>query len=311
MSQGKLVSSPVGFSVGICATGKAEDTPSLVENILTDSAPEGLELRKVIVVASQCFENVVSQLKGIQDKQSRVHLISEDFRRGKADAVNKILAKAEGDLIVLVNSDAHPEAGAVRTLLGVLASDPSVGAVSATPVTEGGGGVVSELVDFMWTTHNECSLALNHMNISNHSSDELVAFRSKAIGTLPEGLVNDGAFMAATARRRGYSVKVSTTARVRIETPGRFSDLVSQRRRIIFGHAQVWRKMGNPPKTIESLILFAPSIGFRLIVRTIAHHPKFLLVLPIAIISEFAASFLAAWDGLHSTKRHAVWRRFT
>ncbi len=302
---------PSGFSIGICATGRAEGTPRLVEEMLAESPPEGLHLRKLIVVASDCSEPILSQLRDIREKDARVLLVSEESRRGKADAINKILGLAEGGLVVLVNSDARPDAGAVHSLVSVLASDPHVGAVSAMPVMQPRSGLTSTLAALMWATHNECSLTLNHMNLSNHSCDELVGFRSKAVARLPEGLVNDGAFLAAAARRRGYSVKFCTTARVGIETPHRVSDLISQRRRILFGHAQVWQKMGSPPKTVESLLFFSPSIGLKLLVRTVSRRPRFILALPVAILSELAASVLAVWDGIRSTRRHVVWRRFT
>lgn len=311
MSLTENITFPLCFSVGICATGKAEGTPRLVESILSENPPEGIRLKKVIVVASECSEDVVSHLKAIQVKESCVQLMSEDIRHGKADAVNKILTDAEGDLIVFVNSDAHPAPGAVSSLLSILATDPNVGAVSAMPITHHAPGMVSALADLMWATHNECSLTLNHMNLSNHACDELVAFRSKAVVLLPKGIVNDGAFMASTARRRGYTVKFSAAAKVGIETPRRVSDLVGQRRRILFGHAQVWRKLGDPPKTVESLLFFSPSIGLRLLSRTLSRHPKFLFVLPVAMVTEFVASVLAVWDGIRATKRHVTWRRFT
>lgn len=311
MNPNEQISSPVGFSIGICATGNAEDAPLLVENLLAESPPDGLELRQLVVVASECSEDVVSRLEHIQANESRMHLVSEDARQGKADAVNKILIRAEGDLIVLVNSDAHPQPGALRSLLSVLASDPHVGAASAMPVTRPRPGLASAVVDLMWATHNECSYALNHMDLSNHACDELVAFRLEAVTKLPDGLVNDGAFMAATVRRRGYTVKFCAAAKVLIETPSRPSDLIGQRRRILFGHAQVWRRMGDPPKTMESLMIFSPLIGLRLLVRALSRRPRFLLALPAAILTEFVASSLSIWDSIRSTKRYTIWRRFT
>ncbi|MDA4125264.1 MAG: glycosyltransferase [Thaumarchaeota archaeon] len=311
MSLTEHITSPSDCTVGICATGQAEDTPALVSLVLAESFPEGLQLKKVIVVASECSETTVSKLRAIQKQENRVQLVSEEVRHGKADAINKILTQAKGDMIVFVNSDAHPQSGAISHLLSILTADGRVGAVSAMPVTQRAAGVAFSIADLMWATHNQCSLTLNHMNLSNHTCDELVAFRSKALTLLPEGLVNDGAFMASTARRKGYTVKFSTAAKVGIETPQRVSDLIGQRRRILFGHAQVWRRVGKPPRTVESLLVFSPSIGLRLLTTTVSRCPRYLLVLPVAVVTEFVASVLAVWDGLRSTKRHTVWRRFT
>lgn len=299
------------FTIGICASDSGANFHPLLSLVRTQEYGPDFSLQRIVIVASGCPAELVRSAERTVEADPRVTLIVEPERRGKAEAINKILAKTEGEFLVLVNSDASPERGAISSLLSVAASDQTVGVVSAMPVIEAGGGLTYALVDLMWTTHNECSLALNHMNLSNHASDELVVFRSKAVAKLPEDLVNDGAFMAATARRRGYSVKFCAPARVRIETPDRVSDLIGQRRRILFGHAQVWRNLGSPPRTIESLLVFTPLLGLRLLVRTIARHPRFLFVLPVAALSEFAASVLATWDCLRSTRRHIVWRRFT
>jgi cellulose synthase/poly-beta-1,6-N-acetylglucosamine synthase-like glycosyltransferase len=148
------------------------------------------------------------------------------------------------------------------------------------------------------------------MNVSNHSCDELVLYRSKAVSLLPSQTVNDGAFMAGVARLKGYSIKVSADALVHIRTPKRITDVISQRRRILFGHAQVWRRVGTPPKTIESLLFLSPVEGVRLLVKTLAARPKFLEALPLAVVSELSATLLSIFDTISMSRAHAVWRRF-
>jgi len=181
--------------------------------------------------------------------------------------------------------------------------------VAAVPELEAGSGLVSLLLDFMWSAHNNCSVVLNHMNVSNHSCDEMVLFRTNAVTLLPQGIVNDGAFLAATARLRGYSIKVSTGARVKIKTPKRIADVIIQRRRILFGHAQVWRQVGTPPRTIESLLFLSPATGVRLLVTTLARRPRSILAVPTALACELAATLLSIIDTFSSSKAHAVWRR--
>jgi cellulose synthase/poly-beta-1,6-N-acetylglucosamine synthase-like glycosyltransferase len=300
-----------GFTVGICATGSPSNLGSLVQETISESDMARLNLRKVVVVASGCRAPVVAEVRQISERDPRVQVVAEEQRHGKADAINKIQALAEGDILVLLNSDARPERGAISRLLLEAQSDPSAGAVSAMPVTKENGDLTSILTDLMWTTHNECSVALNHMGLSNHSCDELVAFRTSAIASLPEGLVNDGAFLAATVRRKGYSVRVCQPARVEIETPTRVQDVIRQRRRILFGHAQVWRKIGSPPRTIESLLFISPATSVRLLVSTLAKSPRFLVVAPIALLTELAATLLSINDAVRSSGMHAVWRRFS
>jgi cellulose synthase/poly-beta-1,6-N-acetylglucosamine synthase-like glycosyltransferase len=299
------------FSVGICATGRVTGFASLIRKVLAAGDGANLVLKKVVIVASDCAEDSLEEMRAWAGQDRRIEIVEEPVRRGKADAINKILRRAEGDYIVFVNSDASPEGRAIERLVTIIASDPSIGGVSANPVPEVNGGITSRLLDLMWTAHNESALALNHMNLANHSSDELVAFRRAALTKLPPGLVNDGAFLGGTARQKGYTIKFCSDALVRVETPTLLADVISQRRRILFGHSEVWRRIGSPPRTIESLMLSRPSTGFRLLVRTIARHPRFLAVTPVAVVTEVAAILLSTWDSMMSTKRHSVWERYS
>ncbi len=299
-----------GFTAGICATGHSP-VAGLAASLIAEAEAHSLPLLKLVVVASECPESVLSELKELETGDGRVQILVEAKRRGKAEAVNRILMRARGEFVVMVNADASPEPGAMARLLSTIRADPCVGVVSAMPVVGAVNGVSSLLVDMIWRTHNESSRLLNHLNLSNHSSEELAVFRLSAISMLPRGLVNDGAFLASVARRRGYTVKFSDLARVRIDTPAKVSDLIAQRRRILFGHAQVWRKAGKPPKTIESLLLFTPSIGLPLFVQIVARSPRFLLILPLAFVTEVSAALLSIKDAITSTNEHAVWRRVT
>lgn len=260
-------------------------------------------------MADECPAATVSCLRGLQERDARIDLLLEGRRNGKADAINKILGRIKSPLVLFVNSDARPQPGALTKLLSSMDSDERIGAVAAVPELEAGSGLVSLLLDFMWSAHNNCSVVLNHMNVSNHSCDEMVLFRTNAVTLLPQGIVNDGAFLAATARLRGYSIKVSTGARVKIKTPKRIADVIIQRRRILFGHAQVWRQVGTPPRTIESLLFLSPATGVRLLVTTLARRPRSILAVPTALACELAATLLSILDTFSSSKAHAVWRR--
>ncbi|MDG6987904.1 MAG: glycosyltransferase [Nitrososphaerota archaeon] len=288
-----------------------DEPRAFLRALLVEAEAARMDLKKLIVVASGCSAATLSELESAAELDPRVELFVEGVRHGKADAVNKILCAASGDYLVFVNSDAVPAPGAVPSLLRMALSDPLIGAVSALPDTRSGGGLASLLTEFMWSTHNECSLALNHMGIANHSSDELVVFRSAAIAPLPSGLVNDGAYMGGTAKKLGYKVMVCPSARVRVRTPSRPLDVLLQRRRILFGHAQVWREVGAPPRTIESMLFLSPLAGVRILVRALAKDPRYLEIAPMAAVSELVSAVMSIFDTMSSSRAHQIWRRFT
>ena len=300
-----------GCEVGICATGASYGVVRIVQEVLAVGGTPEVPLRNVTVVASDCPVGVLDRLEKIADRDARLRLVVEAQRHGKAAAINQILRRFRSEFLVLVNADSHPESGALAELLRAISSDESAGVVSARPVPLARPGLASKVAGLMWTAHNECSLALNHMGLANHSSDEMVALRRASLETLPEGLVNDGAFLAVRARQRGYGVKFSSRAQVGVETPVRLADAIGQRRRILFGHAEVWRRTGTMPKTMESLLIVSPAVGVRLLVATLARNPGLLLVLPVAAVCEVWAALLSVWDTIMSSGRHTVWRRYT
>jgi cellulose synthase/poly-beta-1,6-N-acetylglucosamine synthase-like glycosyltransferase len=303
-------SSASEFTIGVCASDSARALPHLLDFLLKEDYGEGFKLRELMVVASGCEASTVSAAQELAASDPRVTLITEPERRGKAEAINRIIGNSFGENLIFLNSDAMPEVGAIRKLLSVAAQDPTIGCVSACPVFDKGKGLLQDSLGLMWSAHNLVSLRLNHAGMSNHSSDELLLVRRRFLTQLPSKLVNDGAYIGGLATSRGFRVKFSEEARVRIALPATPGEMISQRRRIIFGHVQVWKRLGRPPRTMESLLFTSPLLSVRLLVALLARNLRLIIVLPIVATSEIASALLALTDWALSTDRHAVWRRF-
>src|SRR5271169_2287598 len=266
------------FSIGICARDASENFPRLLELILSEKYPQDFLLERMIIVASGCSQSSLDIARSLAEADARIVLIEESIRKGKAEAVNRIIENSIGDYLVFINSDALPDEGSISELLLQIDRDKTTGLVSGRPSFTEHRNVTSIVEQLMWNVHNECSLRLNHMNLSNHGSDEMMAVRTEILQQLPSGLVNDGALIAGRARIQGYSIKFCSEATVKIDVPVSAADLIRQRRRIIFGHFQVWRITGRSPKTVESLLLSAPLFSLAIVVRTVAKTPKFIKV---------------------------------
>jgi cellulose synthase/poly-beta-1,6-N-acetylglucosamine synthase-like glycosyltransferase len=299
------------FSIGICASDRADNLAKLIDIIEAEKFPRDYALERIVIVASGCPESPLTNVREIARLDSRILLIEEKTRRGKVEAINAIIQNATGSYLIFINSDATPSGGAISMLLrSIDRAGENVGVASARPSFDLRGGLTSLLEDLMWSVHNECSLRLNHMNLSNHGSDEMMAVRMDLLQRLPQGLVNEGAYIAGRARLRGYSIKFCSEASVEIDVPRRTVDLIRQRRRIIFGHFQVWRLTGRSPKTVESLFLLTPKFSMSLIVRTVARSPRLIKILPLAMVSEGLSVLLGVGDAISSTSRHEVWDRY-
>jgi len=309
----QVVRQTTSFAVGICATGGSENLPSLLSLIASERFDEKFTLRRIIVVASGCAEGTIKQVRSIARRDNRILLIEERERQGKADAVNKIILNSRSYYILFVNADALPARGSFAKLLETAEKSESIGVVSGSAFLDPMRQVNTTLMveEFMWTIHNECSRELNHMNTSNHGSDEMMVIRSSAIpALLPAGVINDGAYLGGTAKSLGYSIKFSE-AKVMIDAPERVSDLIRQRERIIFGHFQIWQLRRRIPKTVESLLLYSPGVSMGIVVKALSKRPRLIKIVPVALFIE-SVSFLLAMRDFNgkSSQKHRIWKRY-
>lgn len=297
------------FSVGICAADHASGLEELIRFVEREPCPIGFNLQEIIVVASGLDQNANALITATANQHHNLTLIKEPMRRGKAEAINRIIESCDGEFLVLINSDAHPQPGAIATLLGEIVSDKEVGLISASPIVGGSGGLTGAVLKLMWELHNECLATLNEADLNNHCCDELIIIRSRALRRLPDDTVNDGAFMAGAAYRAGYTIRFCKEAKVRIDVPERFGELMKQRRRIVYGHLQILRSVGESPRTLESMIFSNPRLGLSIIIRTLAKSPKLILALPVAVVGEFVSVMFGTIDSLSSMKKHVPWDR--
>jgi cellulose synthase/poly-beta-1,6-N-acetylglucosamine synthase-like glycosyltransferase len=298
------------FSIGICAADRATNLKELLTLIESEPYPKGFVLTKVIIVASGCDPQTILPIRELVKQRDRFILKEESIRRGKAHAINQIIDLFKGQFLVLVNSDAYPEPGAISKLLTAIASDNHVGMMSAAPVVDECTGITGAVLQLMWGVHNQCLLTLNEEDKNNHCCDELIVIRTEALRKLPNDTVNDGAFLAGSAYRAGSTIRFCEAAKVNIDVPRQFRDLLRQRRRIVYGHVQIRRSVGKSPRTIESMLVDNPRLSLSILIRTLAESPKLALVLPIAVIGEVISMTLAICDNLSSTQKHVPWVRF-
>ena len=297
------------FTVGICATGHPPSLQPLLETVLSGEMP-GSSLNKVVLVASDCTDETLRIARRIAASDTRLRLIEQEKRAGKADAINEIFKHTEGDFLVYVNADALIGTDSIPILLKSIEDDDGIGFVSGKPVFARPRGVISDVLDVMWTSFNLLSSDPSQSEQTNHGTDELMVIRSDLLSELPPGVVNDGAYIAGRIRERGFRIAFQPEAVVQIDVPRRMIDLIRQRRRILFGHIQVKRLLGKAPRTVETMMFFSPAQSFEIVIRMLASKPKRVLVLPVAAVGELIAVAGALWDTFVSKPDHAIWKRY-
>lgn len=225
--------------VGICAYNEEYNISRLLRNLLAGrNLPNN---SRIMVICSGCTDRTPQIIKEFCEKDARIKPVVEKFRKGKANALNKIFAKARecADILILVNADALPEQGSIEKLILQL-EKKTVGAVFARPVPLNElQGISNRIVHIVWKLHH---------NISVHKapklSAELCAIRTICLRRIPEDIATDEPFIELSIRQQGYRILYVPEAVVYIRCPRSVPDLFRQRKRIWIGHLQIRRIAG-------------------------------------------------------------------
>ena len=89
-----------------------------------------------IIVADDASRDGTAEL--LAREMPHVRVVRLETNRGFAGAANRGVEAATGDVVLLLNSDAIADAGALRALLQAFASDPKLGVAGAQLVNEDG-----------------------------------------------------------------------------------------------------------------------------------------------------------------------------
>src|SRR2546423_13651250 len=104
-------------SIGICAYNEARRSPELLDSLEGQILPSDFSVTEILVVASGCTDGTNRIVEDRTKVEPRLTLVQETERKGKAFAINEILRRYRGDILVLVNADARLLPGALFGLL--------------------------------------------------------------------------------------------------------------------------------------------------------------------------------------------------
>jgi cellulose synthase/poly-beta-1,6-N-acetylglucosamine synthase-like glycosyltransferase len=280
------------LSVGICAYNERENIGRILQALSVEKLEKVL-LKEIIVVASGCTDDTEAIVEEFAKKNSRVILIKENERRGKAAAVNTFLKKAGADILVLISADTLPEKNAIQKLVEPLFEEDT-GMTGGRPVPVNGKNTfMGFLAHFMWELHHKIAL-------KDPKLGEMVAFKN-LVKEIPSNSAVDEASIEAIIRAAGLKIKYCPEAVVYNKGPENISDLLKQRRRIFAGH--LWLK--------ETGHYSVSTMGgvkiFKLVFNNIKWTPKEFLYTMMAIKLEILGRFLGFWDYKVLKKNPAKW----
>jgi biofilm PGA synthesis N-glycosyltransferase PgaC len=254
-----------------------------------------VEIAEIIVVASGCTDRTEEIVQEFAERDSRIRLVTQPSRNGKASAVNLLLRQTSEDIIVFVNADNVPAPDAIESMV-VPFSDPLVGMTGGRPVPiNDSDSFMGYTVHLLWELHHQISLRRPKMG-------EMIAFRN-FFHQIPHDSAVDEASIEPLIRGQGLQLRYAPDAVVYNRGPETVQDFLRQRRRIYAGHVYVRATLGYGVSTMKS-----PRILWLLLARPgFKRDWRYFLMTPAIIALEAWARFLGMVDYRVWKRKHAVW----
>jgi poly-beta-1,6-N-acetyl-D-glucosamine synthase len=276
------------ISVGVMAYNEGHNIGRLLEALLNQKT-ERVRIKEIIVVSSGSIDSTEKIVRKFSQKNSRIVLITQKEREGKASAINEFLKKASSKILVLQSADTLPHKDAIEMLCPPF-QDKSIGIVASRPIPRSKkNNYMNFVVNLQWLLQHQISL-------ENPKFGELIAFRNlfNRIGNTAV----DEEYIAMIIKRLGFRYAYAQRSLVYNTGPKTISDFIKQRRRIYCGHLQLSKKSDHQPPTMDNLS----------VLRHVIRQLKFRDTLPtlIALLLEGYSRCLGIYD-YYSNKNHYIW----
>ena len=205
---------------------------------------------RVLVVSSGSTDGTNGIVREFERRDSRVELIVQDERRGKASAINEFLSRVPANgLCALVSADVILEGRDCMCKMVRRFEDQGVGMVTSHPVpVNSTNTLMGKIVWVLWEMKHRVSLI-------EPKTGEVVLFR-KVFEKMPEDVLVDEAYVEWEIARRGLRIEYEPGAVVRNKGPETIGDFIKQRRRIYVGHKLLERRLGYRGSTFDIGLLF-------------------------------------------------------
>lgn len=303
VSENAVIAHVTRNSVGICVHNEEENIGALLDVLLQNES-----IDEILVVCSGCSDRSPMIVSKYAVRDKRIKLLVEPFQRGKASAINEILKRCKGGVLLIISGDVIPAAGAVDRLLTAMA-DREIGAIGANPIpNETEGDLAGTIGSLMWALHEMTMSTQSQYGSLNRVSGEMFCIRRNLVDLMPPEVVNDDDYLAIQVSSLRKKILYLVDAHVHIRLPESISDLVRQRSRVIYGHLQIRRMTGRTPRILEALVAVEPFTAISVITSVLSRNPRRAIFLIALTLIETVAFFKATISFILG-KSYVPWRK--
>lgn len=240
----------IKHSVSICipAYNEEKNLKKLLDALLKQKTQKA-HISKIGIVSSASTDNTVSIVEEYMKKDSRIMLIRQEKREGKASAINAFLRSTNDHIIVIQSADTLPTDETIEHLCVPIIENDGIGMTGGAPYPiDDPEKFLGYIIHAWWWFHR---------NIPRFG--EIIAFRN-ILGELSTTTAVDEAYIQAKIVQKKLKVVYVDKAVVFNKGADSVTDLIKQRRRVFNGHARLMQEenvhIDNMTKSSLRLLLF-------------------------------------------------------
>ncbi|MEY8099700.1 glycosyltransferase family 2 protein [Falsihalocynthiibacter sp. S25ZX9] len=202
---------PRSFTLLIAAHNEEACIADKLRNSL-ELAASGAFRVQIIVVSDGSTDRTVSEALSVADE--KIEVVESVGRGGKALALNQILAKANGDVIVFTDANSFVSPGALEAIATHFC-DPKIGGVCGQiSVDKTGAGAIGRGEGFYWRYDQALKLAESQLGGTVSAQGSFYAIRREFAGPLRPDCADDffnSVRVVAKGKRLSYQPEARAT----------------------------------------------------------------------------------------------------
>jgi cellulose synthase/poly-beta-1,6-N-acetylglucosamine synthase-like glycosyltransferase len=201
---------------------------------------------EILIVANGCTDNTTLKVRKLskKDKRIKLHILK---RKGKVYAINLILKKAKGEIIIFTDGDLILDKDAIRNITRNM-SNKKNGAISARIKPYKINNFFDKLQNISHKMLHEKKLREQEKGIFFALNGNLFAVKKNIISHIKNGNLIEDALLGWKIRKKGYNITYEPKAKVYIKAPQNLKDYLNQKKRIRLGWWQMTKEGVNPIK---------------------------------------------------------------
>jgi len=282
-------------SIGVCVYNEEKNIGKFLESLLSQKLGR-VKIDEVLIIISGSTDNTYKIVKKYTLKESKIKIIRQKRREGKASAVNLFVGKAENEVLVLLGGDIILDLNTIENLVSKF-KDSEVGMTGVRPIAlnDINDGLIGYAAHLLWGLHHKISLTHPKMG-------EVVAFR-RIFRRIPVLSSVDEANIEPLIRGQGYKIVYVPEAKIYNKAAKTIFDYIKQRKRIYSGHLAVKYEQSYEVATLDIFSILKALFFF------LRENPRlrYIFYTPFVILLEAYCRFLGWWDYRIAKKRHTVW----